>query len=233
MKNALKYAVISALLTFVGVVAFAQQNPQVEITNPVEPKTPLTKNWVFVMDTSHSMQGVFEKSRAAFLHATSFPTDELFFSVITFNNQSMEKFRDWRPASAQEFQEAGRWVEQEMRVLSYGRRAIEMALHLERRELTVVLITDGGFTEACENRGFDSMRRAFADGQEWRRNNGYGQALICSIGIENIGYTTGHKPSDADCQAFLREMGDQYGGGYFLVRNAMPVAGAPVRSKRR
>lgn len=228
MRNILKYAVVSALLTFIGTATFAQQAP-IEITNLVAPKTQLTKNWVFVMDTSHSMQGIFDKSRAAFIHTTSFPTDELFFSVITFNDPGMQKFRDWRPASAQEFRDAGRWVEREMRVLSYGQRAIEMALHLERRELTVVLITDGGFTEACEGRGFGTMRQTFADGQEWRRANGYGPALICSVGIENIGYTNGHKPLDADCQAFLRELGDQYGGGYFLVRNAMPATRAPAR----
>lgn len=219
MENIVKY-MASLVLISVG-VALAQQ---AEITNPVPPKTQLTKNWVFVVDTSHSMRGVFDKARAAFLHATSFPTDELFFSAITFNNQNMEKFRDWRPSSVQEFQETSRWIESEMRVLSYGRRAMEMALHLERPELTIVLITDGGFTEACEGRGFDTIRRTITDGQEWRRNNGHGAALICSIGIENIGYTAGGKPSDADCQAFLREIGDQHGGGYFLVRNAMPVS---------
>jgi len=218
MKNIVKY-IMSLLLVSVG-IALAQ----VEITNPVVPKTQLTKNWVFVVDTSHSMRGVFDKARAAFLHATSYPTDELFFSVITFNNRSMEKFRDWRPSSDREFREASRWIEAEMRILSYGQHAIDMALHLERPELTIVLITDGGFTEACEGRGFETIRQTIAAGQEWRRNNNYGSALICSIGIENIGYTTGGKPSDAACQAFLREVGDKNGGGYFLVRNAMPVS---------
>ena len=210
-------------------MALAQQavpTVPVEITNPVAPKARLTKNWVFVMDTSHSMQGVFDKSRAAFIHATSSTTDELFFSVITFNDPGMTKFRDWQPASEREFREATRWVEREMRVLSFGQQAIEMALHQQRRELTIVLITDGGFTEACEGRGFGTMRQTFADGQKWRVDNGYGQALICALGIENIGYTNGHKPPDADCQAFLREMGDLYNGGYFLVRNVMPTARA-------
>jgi len=231
MKKALLSALFVTLLTF-G-ISPAQQNPQIEITNPVPPKTQLTTNWVFVMDTSHSMQGIFDKSRAAFLRATSHPTDELFFSVITFNDPGMQKFRDWVPASPREFADASRWVEQEMRVLSYGQRAIEMALHLERARLTVVMITDGGFTEACEGRGFGTIRQTFADGQEWRRTHGFGEALVCCLGIENIGYTNGHKPPDADCQAFLRELGDQYNGGYFLVRNAMPIAPArPARPRQ-
>jgi hypothetical protein len=219
MKNIVKY--LTSLLLLTMSIALAQQ---VDITNPVAPKTQLTTNWVFVVDTSHSMQGVFDKSRAAFLHATSHPTDELFFSVITFNDRGMERFRDWQPASDRAFREASRWIETEMRVLSYGQRALEMALHLARPELTIVLITDGGFTEASEGRGFEAIRRTITSGQEWRRNNGHGSALLCAIGIENIGYTTGGKPSDADCQAFLREVGDQHGGGYFLVRNAMPEA---------
>jgi hypothetical protein len=226
MKKALVCALTSALFAFVA--ASAQQGHQIEITNPIPPKTHLTTNWVFVMDTSHSMNGIFDKSRAAFLHVTSYPTDELFFSVITFNDPGMQKFRDWVPASAHEFQEAARWVEREMRVLSFGQRAVEMALHLERPRLTMILITDGGFTEACEGRGFGTMRQTFADGQEWRRSHGFGEAVICCLGVENIGYTNGHKPPDADCQAFLREIGDQYNGGYFLVRNAFPEPAHPA-----
>jgi hypothetical protein len=223
MKRPLAAALLITLLMF-GITS-AQQPPSlsIEVTNPIPSKARLTTNWVFVMDTSHSMNGIFDRSRAAFIHATSSPTDELFFSVITFNDPGMQKFRDWTPASAQEFRDASTWVEREMRVLSYGAKAIEMALHLERQELTIILITDGGFTEACERRGFGTMRQTFADGQAWRRNRGFGEAIICALGIENIGYTNGHKPPDEECQMFLREIGDQYNGGYFLVRNAMPA----------
>ena len=47
--------------------------------------------------------------------------------------------------------------------------------------------------------------------------NGYKQATICTIGIENTDYSAGGKLPDKECQAFLRSVGEKYGGGYFLV----------------
>lgn len=186
----------------------------------VEPDGEITNRWVLVMDTSHSMRGVFAQAMDAYLEVTDFPTDELFFSLITFNNRGMEQFKDWVGASAEEFAKASTQIEKEALrgVLSYGATALRMALRQEREDVTIILITDGGFTEACEGRGFNGIRRVIEENQQWRVDQGYGEAKISCIGIENKGYTTGGKPTDEQCQAFLREIGTRWKGGYFLVR---------------
>lgn len=198
----------------------ASPNSETNLEVIVRPERPLTTNWAIVMDTSHSMRGVFDSAFGAYLKATSFPTDQLNFCLITFNNQSMEQFKDWSPASVDEFKKAGELIERENRrgVLSYGAKAIRMALQQERQELTVLIITDGGFTEACNRRGFGSIRQVFIENQEWRKNRELGEALISCIGIQNTKYTTGGKPPDEECQAFLQEVGTRWGGGYFFVR---------------
>jgi len=188
----------------------------------VEPDGGITNRWVLVMDTSHSMRGVFAQTMKAYLEITEFPTDELFFSLVTFNNRGMEQFKDWVGASEDEFTKASDLIEKEARrgVLSYGATALRMALRQERDELTIIVITDGGFTEACEGREFGSIRRVLEENQQWRIDQGFGEAKICFIGIENKGYTTGGKPTDEQCQAFFREIGTRWKGGYFLVRQS-------------
>lgn len=201
----------------------ASNRPPMEMV--VGPAEPLSTNWVLVMDTSHSMRGVFEQAFRAYLEATSFETDQLFFSLVTFNNRGMEQFKEWAPASREEFAKANALIEKEARrgVLSYGAAALRMALQQPRQNLTLIVITDGGFTEACSGRGFDGIRKVIEENQAWRVENGYGEAKICTIGIENKGYTTGGKPSDEECQAFLREMGTRWKGGYFLMRQPQVV----------
>lgn len=210
-----------ALATFGVVFAQDAPHPQVSVEMKVAPKQKLTNHWAFVIDHSHSTRGIFERVRGAFLEATSFSTDEMEFCTITFNNQSMERFRDWAWASDSEFASATEWIAQDkIGVLSYGAKAIKMAIEQERDMLTVVLITDGGFTEACYGRGFGAIETAILDGQKTRLDKGLGPAVICCLGLSNPGYTTGGKPSDEECQAFLQRIGTTYGGGYFLVKDA-------------
>jgi hypothetical protein len=208
-------------LSVFGTMLFGQEPPSdISVEMVVAPKQKLTKHWAFVVDNSHSTRGVFDKVRGAFIEATSVPFDEMEFCMIAFNNRGMERFRDWTWASDEEFAASMVWLaEDKIGVLSYGARAITMALEQERDELTIVLITDGGFTEACYDRGFGAIEKAIVDGQRARAEKGLGPALICCLGISNPGYTTGGKPSDEVCQEFLRRTGLLYEGGYFVVRS--------------
>lgn len=186
------------------------------ISNPTE---RFTKNWCFVIDNSESVRDIFGQVRAGFLSIVNQNTDHMFFSAISFNNRGGERFRDWVAASPEEFAATDRWLTTCRGVLSYGVTALRMALTQERSELTVIILTDGGFTEACINRGnFGQITSVIEECQAWRENRGFGAAIICTIGIENIGYTIGNKPPDEVCQAYLRGLGERYGGGYILTR---------------
>lgn len=205
---------------------------EITIEQKVSPASPLTQNWVFVVDTSSSLWSIFGRIRGSFFELTQYPSDEMNFAAITFNNRGAERFRDWVQSSADEFAATDAWIARNRGALSYGAKALEMALQQNRQDLTIVLITDGGFTEACYNRGFNSIRQVINAGQTWRQNRQLGNALICCLGIENPNYTAGGKPSDAACQEFLQEVGTTHGGGYFLVRGAAAHAQGPGRPGR-
>lgn len=221
-------AVLFACIVGIAVAAPGTNVQQEDITIEmvVSPAEPLSKYWIFVVDGSNSMDGIFTRVRRAFFTAAEQGTDEWEFAAITFDDARMERFRDWAKATPDEFTAAEQWIESRERnrkpVLSYGATAIRMALAQRQRELTIVLITDGGFTEVSRADGnFQVMRDVFEAGQAHRLNSGLPYALVCCIGIENKNYTAGRKPPDADCQAFLREMGERWRGGYFLVHGAM------------
>ena len=172
----------------------------------VEPKNRLTSKWAFVIDTSSSIWKVFSKTRKAFVEITSYPTDELEFSIYAFNHQNHEKYRDWAWASENEFNKADKWVNDPKNrgVLSFGARAIQWAIkgfapitdkygiirgvsqNSIRAQLTVIIITDGGFTENRRTNDMADIRDAIESAQQWRVNRGYPRALIATIGIENL-----------------------------------------------
>ena len=154
----------------------------------------------------------------AFSTVTQFPTDELHFCIITFSNKGQERYRKWVQASKNEIKKANRWIYKKMGVSSFANKAILKALQQKKKALTVIIITDGGFTEACYNRGFSSTYKTIRGGQNWRAKNGYREAAIVTIGIENRNYMHGGKPSDKKCQAFLKKIGKKWNGGYFLVK---------------
>lgn len=220
--------VVLALVVAFGAVAFARE-PQIKTEDLVfeqidAPQAKLSKNWMFIYDNSHSMRGVFAKARLAFQEATKYPSDELNFNIISFNNESAQDIYGWSQASTDEFDRASKWVNKHAGILSYGCKAFEMALQSSPYDggpLTIIVISDGGFTE-----GFPRMRESIAKGQAWRRDHGLGDALIVSIGIENKWYRAGHKPPDEVCQTFMREIGHTGGGGYFFVHEpAQAVVG--------
>ena len=88
------------------------------------------------------------------------------------------------------------------------------------RTLTVILISDGGFSEAVGPTRYDYSYWAVAAAQQWRKDNDFFEATIWTIGLENkIYWSSKVKRPDAECQEFLRTLGTQYNGGYYLVRD--------------
>lgn len=254
----LQIIILSILL--LAPLAYGQDRPEVE--EVVQPAKRLTKNWVFVIDTSISMNGIFHKVVEGLRHLTQASTDEWYFSVIVFNNTGQERWfkpridnkrKRWLPASPDMFSLTEAWLDntRQRGVNSHGLRALEWALKSEREELTVVVITDGGFTSACEGRGFGKIRKAIAAAQAWRITNGWKHALITTVGVANSHYSImcarcvrgrragrghdysvpdfwltniGKKPSNVDCQTFLREIGTTYEGGYLYVHHIKQTA---------
>jgi len=250
-----RFQVIILSILLLASASYGQNQPQVE--EVVQPAKRLTKNWVFVIDTSISMNGVFHKAVEGLRHLTQAPTDEWHFSAIVFNNAGQERWfrpridkkrKRWVPASVDTFNLAEAWLDntRQRGVNSHGLRALEWALKSKRKDLTVIVIGDGGFTSACENRGFGKVRKTIATGQAWRVVNGWGRALITTVGVANSHYSIicarcvrgkraktrhnysirdfwetniGKKPSDVDCQGFLQEIGTTYEGGYLHVRH--------------
>lgn len=225
-KMKLKLALCLALLISLSILytpIYAQQ-PQTNYTieMKVAPEQPLSNRWCFVVDNSHSIRGVAEKANAAFLECIKARTDQLEYSIVVFNNQGMDRFRDWQWASESSFEDAFNWVKNDPHngVLSYATTALETALKQERDELTVIIISDGGFTEVSKSGGsWEIIRDTIRRSQLWRYDNGLSQALITTIGIHNPVYRAGNKPPDEECQGFLREIGQVYRGGYFFVRS--------------
>jgi len=207
-------------------------------TTIVKPKTRLTSKWAFVIDTSSSTWKVFTKTRKAFVEVTSYPTDELEFSMYTFNHKNNERYRGWTWASEKEFIKADKWVynPKNRGVLSYGARAIQWAIkgmapiidkygiirgmgpHDTRVRLTVIIITDGGFTENRRTNDATDIRNAIESAQRWRIKHGYPRALIATVGIENLYYRANHKRPDAACQKDLKLIGIEGQGGYYYLK---------------
>jgi len=212
------------------IISFGQTPRELDKYNMTmikKPKVPLTKNWAFIIDTSHSMnQDRVEKAHKAFQIATQFPTDELNFCMYTFNDQGVDRFRDWKKASPDEFKAAHNWARKKWQrgVLSYAGAAIRKALHLEKRELTIIIISDGGFTE-----GYKKIKDIITEGQGWRVKYGFGRAIIACIGIQNLYYRTGGKEPDYENQQWLHDIGVDNHGGYSYVHLGKP----PVNPLRR
>lgn len=197
----------------------------------VPPKERFTHNWVFVIDRSSSLwnegmkRGTMKALRNGWRLALSHPTDELYFSIYKFHDKDSEEYLPWMKASPDEIIRAEKWLlpnpddpSEGGGLYSYGLGAIKKALGQERQQLTIIIITDGGFTSACNGGGFGKIQKAIEDGQKWRVVNGFGQAIICTIGIENKDYFGGGKPDDEICQAYLEKVGSEWGGGYWYVR---------------
>lgn len=215
-------SVLVACLVSFSTYLFAQDipnnpsNDQYDFITVDIPSHRFTDRWALVIDTSSSGQRVFSKVLFAYDRVMEFVNDDFLVTYFSFNSSTY--FREWEAATPLAVHDAKAWLNSTKGVLSRGTNALTEALRLQEPHLTIVIIGDGGFTEACSGRGFERLAATIQNGQQWRLDNALYPALICTVGIENIGYTAGGKPSDADCQGFMQRIGTTYGGGYFLVR---------------
>lgn len=186
----------------------------------VEPQARLTKRIMFIVDVSGSMRGdKFGAACKAVVGAFEQPVDELEIAVLAFNDEP----RRW-PGIPEEG-EGGRripegWaalpsreaVEKAERFLSETGAdgdtlvipALTRALAEERRELSLVLVTDGIF----QRESADEVLAAFEAGQKAREERELGRVVLLAYGVG------GEAP-------VLRSLGAAGRGGYIrepLVR---------------
>lgn len=185
-----------------------------------EPTQRLTTNWAFIVDNSHSTWNIGARILKGFQAALQYPTDHLRFCSYVFHDRGVHKYRNWVWASEEEFITTERWITQNHGVLSYAGGAIRDALHQEVAELTIIVISDGGFSEEGP-----AIKRIIAEGQQWRVDHGFSPAIICCVGIENmLGPNTRPrpypKPTNEVCQQWMRDIGEEGRGGYIYVQPA-------------
>jgi hypothetical protein len=177
----------------------------------------LTDRWVFVVDSSHSTWQIAGRVVSAFRAVTGFPEDQLRFSLYTFNLRNFHAFRDWAWASPTEFTSASQFIRNNTGVNSYVNKALEEALRQPEEKLTVIIISDGGFSES-----FSSILRTIRENQAWRARQGYERAIICSVGIENMLSRNSRPPypkdSNLTCQRRMQTIGRQNNGGFFYLQ---------------
>ena len=162
----------------------------------VEPTERLSKRILFVVDVSGSMQGdKFAAACQAVTQALQQPVDELEIAVLAFNDTTSrwkgvpEAAREGRHAvpegwAALPSQEA---VEQASAFLLEAGAdgdtlvipALEAALKEGRKELSIVLVTDGIFQRETG----DEVLAAFEAGQRRREERGLGPALLMVYGV--------------------------------------------------
>ena len=226
MKKLILLTIMTLLISAIPLYADGSKSETHEMIMVVKPEKRFSNKWCFVIDASSSIwykpgRGTIARLRQAFKNATMYSSDELYFCVYKFSDLNSEEYMGWTKGTPDDLKKAEKWINKNKGTYSHGKRAIEMALRRKVKDLTIIIITDGGFTSACNNgrRGnFSKVEKAIAVGQKWRVSKGYGTAMICTIGIENKDYWAGGKPDDEYCQDFLKKIGTQYKGGYFLAR---------------
>jgi len=204
----------------------------------IVPTKFVSTNIVFVIDGSSTIRnskGLKGKFYRAWSNISQkLASDEWYFSAYLFGDKGKERHYGWRAAggpkkSREELAKAYKWIAGNKQVRSFGNDAMSMAIKSQNplnknammaRTLTVILITDGGFTEATGPTGYNPTYKAIANAQGWRETNELFEATILTIGLENeIYWSYGVKRPDVECQEFLKVLGTKYNGGYYLVRD--------------
>jgi hypothetical protein len=229
------------------------------VTKSLPEPYAISHNVVFVVDASSTINyypAIQRKFNRGWEFLTQqFAADELYFRVYVFHDQNQERRTKWvdagGPDGIKQFGRAKKWVQKNTGLYSWGLKAMRMALREKNpldknrataRRLTIVLFTDGGFTEAAEGgngatltlkstlkdhvytktRSFDVINKMVAMEQNFRVKKGLDKATIVTIGFENFEadnvYGMGVKQRDPDCQKWLLRLGKKYHGGNFLVR---------------
>ena len=242
----------------------------IKVVEKVRPKPfAISHNIVFIVDASSTINKYpeiakkFNKSWDIIVN--QFASDELYFRTYIFHDAWRERRTKWidagGPQGLRQFARAKKWIKANTGTFSWGTKTLRMAMRernpLDKnpgtnRRLTIILLTDGGFTEASDGGtspdiilkstlakhsyartgSFEVYDRLIAQEQKSRVNRGLEPATIVAIGIENTladeKYGTGVKRPDSECQTWLSKVGKKYHGGYFLVRKEKTRAGKKV-----
>lgn len=227
---------IIALITSLLLALPVSAHHNTEFVEVVSPKFVST-NIVFVIDVSSTMRkskGLKSKFYRAWQNITDKLTgDEWYFCAYLFGDKNREEFYPWTaaggPQSKRELQKLYRETLKSKQIKSFGEKALSMAIKSQNpldnnpsmsRTLTVILITDGGFSEAVGPMRYHSTYDSVIIAQKWREDNDLFEATIWTIGLENkIYWSSKVKRPDVECQAFLKKLGTKYNGGYCLVRD--------------
>lgn len=240
-------AIFLALILALSPALGKTVKPTIEVVRIVKAKkNAISPNVVFVIDGSSTINNSLDMSKkfqkAWDYIASLMASDQFYFCVYVFHDKNKEKYYNWVNAGGlagkKELAKAKKWILKNTSVYSWGLKAIRLALRkinlldknkISRKTLTVVLISDGGLTEAARaisdgSKGwhhYSDINKTIEREQAKRKKKGLGKASIVTIGIENKEHwSLSVKRRDWECQKWLRYLGTQYGGGYYLVRKA-------------
>ncbi len=223
-------AVVVFISLFFSIATATPDRPVYKMATKVLPEPgAISTRWAFVIDTSQSIVrfNLFGGILSGFTKSTVYPTDQFKFCMYAFNNQNCWSYRKWNYLPAykdvdgkvtKKWRKLIGWIYGNTGTMSYGSGAINDALHQKVTKLTIVIISDGGFTE-----GGTMVMKIIKDAQEWRVAEGYGRAVITTIGIENMACRPIYpKPNNAICQKWMRDIGVTGLGGYrYVYRNKL------------
>lgn len=232
------------LILFISLFMCAQTRGEPQAITVIKPEQfAISNNIVFVVDASSTMfsnETINKRFNMAWNHITNkFAMDELYFCVYIFHDKGHEKFRKWVNAGGRggkkEFDKAKSWILNNKGVYSWGANALGKGLReinplnknwSQQGRLTVILITDGGLTEAARyvpktgKNYFKPIYDVVVNAQKWRLTKNLAPASILTVGIQNEFYwSSSVKRPDSECQRFLRILGKKYGGGYVFIKN--------------
>ena len=148
------------------------------------PTAQHTRNVAMVLDVSGSMQGDLPRAWWAWRQITEQPTDDSNLAVWCFNGRVTRYPVDWIALpDAEALGKATAWVESHQ---AEGDTlvipALRAALKQRRKDLTVVVVTDGHFHG--ERR--EQIQAAVAQLQAWREAKGLGRAVIACVGVGSV-----------------------------------------------
>ncbi len=182
----------------------------------IPPEQDLTRNVVVIVDTSGSMSG---KRIGAAISAVGLlmkrPGESYQYKLVAFRDKvhvwpqgwvempspgSLEAAQRWLVSLGGEYGAAGE---------TFVTPAIRLALQEKRKDLSIVLISDGSFTF-----GADLVTLSFEVGQKLRRERKLGEAVLMCIGI---GRTHPH----------LEALGRMGKGGLYVIKEKRKVGQLP------
>lgn len=244
MKNTIFAAIL--LLLFISPVVAQDRSKSKPIEVVAELKVnpepySVSHNVIFLVDASSSINRnkyAVAKFNAAWKIITNeIVSDHIYFRTYVFHDKGMFNRTKWAEGSPRDLKKSYKWIKNNTGIYSWGLEALVAALRdknpldknpASQKRLTIVLITDGGFTEASDKDengrtgSFKVLDRAIATTQASREKDGLEPATIVAIGLENkaadITYGTSVKRPDKECQAWLAKIGKKYKGGYFFVK---------------